>query len=172
MAQIISFPIRTAKDQGIYCPPLDCNFPALYRVVQNVTQQQLDAEKLYGLEPVENYVHYTLFPDMKYTGSVTRERVKCVLEPAGWSLVIRHHRTMDLARGYWDGVEDIDPALPLGPILQTEVGIFTLTRRSTPAQWEGPRLIHRADVETADGTEWRLILGQDGQEKLDENLET
>ena len=60
MAKIHRFEIGRARRGGVYCPPLDLNFPALHRVVQNVSQEQLDEIGLTDEQPVESYVHYTI----------------------------------------------------------------------------------------------------------------
>src|SRR5262245_52531859 len=72
MTKIHRFEIDRARWGGVYCPPLDLNFPALYRVVQNVSRQQLDEAGLTDEEPVESYVHYTIDEHQQFLDSIER----------------------------------------------------------------------------------------------------
>jgi hypothetical protein len=110
MAKIHRFEIGRARRGGVYCPPLDLNFPVLYRVVQSVSRQQLDEVGLIDEQPVESYVHYTIDEHQRFLGSIERTVARGISDAAAPSLVMRWHPNEEQAASYLDALLDIsDP---------------------------------------------------------------
>ena len=146
MTKIHRFGIGRGRRGGVYCPPLDLNFPALYRVVQNVSRQQLDEAGLTDEEPVESYVHYTIDEHQRFLGSIERSIARGITDAGAPSLVIRWHPNEEIAAGYLDALLDIsDPDDWSGELCRSEDGLFTLTERPTHRDWPGPLVIYLAD---------------------------
>lgn len=90
---VLRFSINRTRPGGIYCPPRGIYFPVLYRVVQTVTQAQIDAVGLTKFEPINDYVHYNISEDTEYFGTITREVVRGIAHGDRDSIVIRHIAT-------------------------------------------------------------------------------
>jgi hypothetical protein len=149
MAKIHRFEIGCARRGGVYCPPLDLNFPALYRVVQNVSRQQLDVAGLTDEEPVESYVHYTIDEHQRFLGSIERSVARGITDAGAPSLVIRWHPNEEIAAGYLDALLDTSDLDDWScELCRSEDGLFTLTERPTHRDWPGPLVIYLADYPT------------------------
>lgn len=149
MSKIHQFEIGRVRPGGVYCPPLDLNFPILYRVIQNVSRQQLDEVGLTDDEPVESYVHYTIDEHQRFLGSIERTVARGIVETGAPSLVMRWQPNEEIAAGYLkalDDISDIDDWT--GELCRSEDGLFTLTERPTHRDWPGPLIIYFADYPT------------------------
>ena len=148
MAKIHRFEIGRARRGGVYCPPLDLNFPVLHRVVQNVSQEQLDEIGLTDEQPVESYVHYTIGEDQRFLGSTEWTVARGIIDAAAPSLVIRWHPNEELAASYLSAIADICDPDWNGELCRSEDGLFTLAERPTYRDWPGPLVIYLADYPT------------------------
>jgi hypothetical protein len=162
---VLRFPIKRTRAGGIYCPPREIYFPLLYRVVQTVTQSQIDAVGLTKFEPINDYVHYTISEDTEYFGTITREVVRGIWPGDRDSIVIRHHRNYNQASAYLVGALDASGDKASDSIYQTEAGIFTMIRRPTAPHWPSPMVIYVADypADNAIGSAtWEVATTPDG----------
>jgi Domain of unknown function (DUF4279) len=148
MVKIHRFEIGRARRGGVYCPPLDLNFPVLHRVVQNVSQEQLDEIGLTDEQPVESYVHYTIGEDQRFLGSTEWTVARGIIDSAAPSLVIRWHQNEELAASYLSAIADISDPDWNGELCRSEDGLFTLAERPTHRDWPGPLVIYLADYPT------------------------
>jgi hypothetical protein len=174
LGQVVRFPVKRAVAGRVYCPPLNIYFPQLFRVVQTVTQADLDALGLTDEQPLENFIHYTLHEDEEYFGTVAREAVRSITETGQESVIIRHHRDLNEAVSYLDAVTDLRGGEDVSPICRTRDGIFTLARRPTPSSWPGPMVIYLAThpADNRFGSEvWHIGIAPDGTMKRDEDFE-
>lgn len=168
IAKVHRFEIGRARRGGVYCPPLDLNFPVLYRVVQNVSRQQLDEVGLTDDEPVESYVHYTINENQRFLGSIERTVARGIFDAGAPSLVIRIHPNEEIAAGYLKALDDIGDIDDWnGELCRSEDGLFTLTERPTHRDWPGPLVIYFADYPTGrphpfETDTWYIAFRPDG----------
>ena len=148
MAKIHRFEIGRARRGGVYCPPIDLNFPVLHRVVQNVSQEQLDEIGLTDEQPVQSYVPYTIGEDRRFLGSTEWTVARGIIDAAASSLVIRWHPNEELAASYLSAIADISDPDWNGELCRSEDGLFTLAERPTHRDWPGPLVIYLADYPT------------------------
>jgi hypothetical protein len=144
------------------------NFPTLYRVVQNVSREQLDEVGLTDDEPVEAFIHYTINNDQRFLGSTERAVARGIIDAAAPSLVIRWQPGEERAHGYLDALGDASEVDDWnGELCRTEDGLFTLAERSTHPDWPGPLVIYLADCPTGrpypfDTDIWYMAFRPDG----------
>ena len=170
---VLRFSIKRTRPGGIYCPPRGIYFPVLYRVVQTVTQAQIDAVGLTKFEPINDYVHYNISEDTEYFGTITREVVRGIAHGDRDSIVIRHHRNHNEASAYLVGAIDASSDKASDSIYQTEAGIFTMIQRPTAPYWPSPMVIYVADHPADNaigGTTWEVATTPDGVTKRSEYL--
>jgi hypothetical protein len=170
---VVRFPIKAAVAGRVYCPPLNIHFPQLFRILQPVTRADLEALGETEVEPVENFIDYTLDQDHRYYGKVECEAVRNLAEADRESIVVRHHRSFEEAMSYLDAVSDLFGLEDAHPIFKTKEGLFTLARRQTDKAWPGPMVIYVA-VHPADnlvGSEvWQVAIAPDGSANPDIEL--
>jgi Domain of unknown function (DUF4279) len=148
VTKIHRFEISSALRGGVYCLTLDLNFPILYRVVQNVSREQLDEVGATDEQP-GSYVRYTISERIRFLGSTERTVARGIIDAGAPSLVIRWHPNEELAAGYLDALADIsDPDDWNGELCRSEDGLFTLAERPTHRDWPGPLVIYLADCPT------------------------
>ena len=167
MARIYPFVIRGARRGGIYCQPLDITFPALFRVVQTLSREQLDEQGLSDMEPIDGYVHYTISDEeqQRIPGTIECTTIRGIPDPDALTLVVRWHANEEHASGYLDAVGDLSDDETNGEICRSNDGIFTLAKRSTNPDWPGPLVIYLAvhPANNLSGSEiWYLALAPDG----------
>ncbi len=162
------FEIGRARPGGVYCPPLNLNFPVLYRAVQNISREELDELGLTDEEPVESFVHYTIAENHRFLGSIERTVARGVIDAEAPSIIIRWHPNEELARSYLDALMDVsDPEDSNGELCRTEDGVFTLAQRPTYREWPGPLVIYLAEVPAGrpypfDTEIWYIAFRPDG----------
>jgi hypothetical protein len=167
MTRIYRFEVGRARRGGVYCQSLDITFPALFRVVQSLSREQLDDHGLTDVEPIDRYVHYTIREDTPQgiLGTVECGTMRGIPDPDAPSLVVRWHPTEERASAYLEAVLDLRDDDSTGEICRTKDGLFTLAERSTNPDWPGPLVIYLAEhpANNIVGTEiWYLALAPDG----------
>lgn len=93
---------------------------------------------------------------------------------ASHSLILRHHWSRSLASSYLEGVEDVMDACDSMGIFEVDHSVFTLTERSTRADWPAPMIIYVAEIYDAQneiGTEhFEVVVGPNGRPETRELL--
>jgi hypothetical protein len=166
MTTIYRFEVGRARKGGVYCEPLNINFPAVFRVVQSLSREQLDEIGAPDTEPFERYVHYTMRDEheRRIPGTVEAGTMRGIPDADAPSLVIRWHPSEEHASGYLAAASDIDDD-KTSEISRTTEGLFTLVKRPTNSEWPSPLIIYLAEVPAnyIVGTDyWYLALASDG----------
>jgi hypothetical protein len=169
MAKIYAFEIHRARPGGVLCPPLGITFPALTRIVQSLSREELDEFGVTDVEPGKHFIHYTLSDESsadRYPGTIERASIRGMPDQDGPSLVIRRHTAEEHAYGYLAALGDISDEEGNGSELcRTDQGLFTLAPRPNRADFPHPLVIYLAEYPTNNivGSDyWYLALAADG----------
>lgn len=133
--------ILKIKPTGRYCEPLGFRFPAIFRVTGFCWQATADNEMVMvdgelvpdETKPVTLYSLSNDPNDLPMQIAKPAFTLISHLDPTvddGW-LIIRHHRSKDIADGYIAGMIDTDDSewTDTANVYQTEAGVFTLLYR-------------------------------------------
>jgi hypothetical protein len=133
MTSILKFEVGRARRGGVYCSPLDVTFPALFRVVQSLSREQLDEHGLTDMEPINRYIHHTMRDEdeRRIPGTIESKAIIGVPDSGEPSLVLRWHPNEEYAAAYLDAVADLSDDESNGEICRTNDGLFTRAKRST-----------------------------------------
>jgi hypothetical protein len=144
MGAIIKFSIRSGSKGSIFCEPLKCYFPQVFRGVQRITAELIAEWGLDGLEP-SNCDQFTLGNSTeKYPGVESFEPIQRLEVNVENSLIVGWHANKEFASAYLSGVADVNPAEDYS-IYQSEYGIFTLVKCRTRVSWPSPMLFYVAE---------------------------
>ena len=143
MGKIIRFPVRKAEAGAVWCAPLQCYFPQVFRAIQIVTPAI--ADECQGAVAPGEYTHYTLRDDKDvFLGVVRFDRIVRLAGDAPYSLVIRWHESKEAAASYLDGVVDVGSSQSSSSIYEGDHNVFTLVERVTKRSWQAPMIVYVA----------------------------
>lgn len=154
---------RRADHGRIWCPPLRLYFPRIFRVSRKAAKRTRPTKA----RP-RQHIAYTLDPSaiVGSPGCVVEE-IDRLHHEASHSLILRHHWSRSLASSYLEGVVDVMDACDSMGIFEVEDSVFTLTERSTHADWPAPMIIYVAEIYDAQneiGAEhFEVVVGPDGR---------
>lgn len=171
MAKQRTFPKLPANFGFICCNRNGVRFPLLYRIDVKVTQKDL---KDIGIEYDPNikpgsFVFFEIGLSNKYVGEKIITPVSSIQAgDSNDSIVIRHHKSLELAHGYLQGyidtkISDLD-AIDLC-IYEIEGCIFTSIPIATKEEWPGPLVFYITKVPSEHldmEVDWACIMGPNG----------
>lgn len=170
MRHDVSLRRRRADHGRVWCPPLRLYFPRIFRVSLKTAKwaRQKNA-------PHAQQIAYTLDPSaMRRIPGCIVDEIDHLNHDASHSLILRHHWSRSLASSYLDGVEDVMDACDSVGVFEVEDSVFTLTERSTRADWPAPMIIYVAEIYDAQneiGAEhFEVVVGPDGRPEPSELL--
>lgn len=145
-------------EKGIFCPPLGLYFPSVLKVVQTVTEEDLDLlqipQNIRGEVALGQATRYHL-GGYRLIGSLDVTPIICVDQEHSCSYILRHHASQHEAGAYVQGSND--RAVERCEITSFEGAWFTFAPVQTKKHWPTPMVYYTAEY--PDPTEPYLGIG-------------